>query len=132
MRNFFLFITLTFAFLTVPSCDVLPDKPEGSDSFSWELILEQPSSVPIGLQIWQYADFYSDGTFVLSKEYLYSSTDTETFQYTDSGNIIRIHNMYGKDWVGTMPSDAIRVGEKVQFKEDGAGSGYFALKYLGN
>ncbi|MDD3100573.1 MAG: hypothetical protein WC056_04010 [Bacteroidales bacterium] len=40
--------------------------------------------------------------------------------------------MYGKDWVGTMPSGAIRVGEKVQFQEEGAGSGYFALKYLGN
>ncbi len=131
MKNYLLLLSLTVALLTVVSCEEIPEETENSDAFSWELVLEKPNVVPIGLQIWDYADFYNDGTFVLAKEYPSAPTDTETFQYSESGNVIRIHNMYGKDWVGTMPATQIQIGNKVEFKEDG-GNGYFHLKYLGN
>jgi len=129
MKNRLLLASLTLLLFIASSCTETP--PETESSYSWELILEKPSLVPIGLQIWQYADFFNDGTFVLSKEYLYSSTDTDTFMYTDSGNVIRIHDMYGKDWVGTMPDNQIHPGNTVEFKEV-EGNGYFHLKYLGN
>jgi len=129
MKKWVPLFTMTLLLCSAVSCTETPS--ETKTSYSWQLILEKPSSVPIGLQIWKYADFFNDGTFVLSVDYYHGAQDTDTFQYSDSGNVIRIYDMYGKDWIGTMPSGAIQAGNTVQFKAE-SGEGYFALKYLGN
>ncbi|HOG24973.1 MAG TPA: hypothetical protein PLM86_02155 [Bacteroidales bacterium] len=129
MKKQVLFFAVTLLLCSAVSCTETP--PETKTSYSWQLILEKPSAVPIGLQIWKYADFFNDGTFVLSVDYYHGAKDTDTFRFSDSGNVIRIHDMYGKDWVGTMPDNQIRPGNTVEFKE-AEGNGYFHLKYLGN